>query len=201
MIKGLTKYCLFFLFLFCGTLIYGQDTCKCRRSWITPRFVTLQYAGGIGNYVIGPGYYINKSGSLQLGILYGFTPKYKANTSINTLSLKFVATIFKIKIKDHYLAPIAGLGVSHIFGDGNKTFFRLPEVYPEDYYAPSSIRMHLNLGGKFRYNFKKKWFIHGVELYVETTTNDLYLKYYYSYKAIKINQIFTMDIGVNIYID
>jgi len=45
---------------------------------------------------------------------------------------------------------------------------------------------------------KQKYFVQAVELYLETTTNDLYVHYYVNYDPIKLTDIFSMAIGINI---
>jgi hypothetical protein len=191
-------FLVFFYVLF--NQLIAQDTCECKRDWAKPRSISFQYAGGIGNYVVGPGYNLNKSGSLQLAVLYGFTPKYKANTSIHTLSIKFDVSPYQYTFGKNNISPTAGIGLSQVFGDGSKTFFRLPEVYPDGYYAPSSIRFHFNFGGRYKRNFEQWGFVKALEFYIETTTNDLYLKYYFSYTPIHFRQIFSMALGLKVYI-
>ena len=176
----------------------AQESPKCR-NWIIPKYLNLQYSGGIGNYVIGAGYILNKSQRLRLIIQYGFTPQYTANSNLHTSSLRFTYNPVMIKIyKEFSVAPTASLGVSRVFADGPGTFTRLPSYYPDGYYAPNAFRTHLSLGGVFRYDMSPKSFLQAIELYLETTTNDLYVKYYLNYDAIKITDIFSMAIGVNI---
>ena len=66
-------------FILTNVMLVAQDQEEKRRNWIVPSFINTQYAGGIGNYIIGAGYFLNKSQSLRLIIQYGFTPKYKTN--------------------------------------------------------------------------------------------------------------------------
>ena len=171
---------------------------KCR-NWIIPKYLNIQYSGGVGNYVIGAGYILNKSQSLRLIIQYGLTPKYVAKYRLHTSSLKFTYNPVRIKIYNELsIAPTVSLGMSRVFADGPGTFTRLPSYYPDGYYAPNAFRAHFSLGGVLRYDLKQKYFVQAVELYLETTTNDLYVHYYVNYDPIKLTDIFSMAIGINI---
>lgn len=186
-------------FLFLGSHIIAQDTtCECR-NWIIPRYLNLQYSGGVGNYVIGAGYTLNKSQSLRLVLQYGFTPKYKANVTLHTSSLKFSYYPLRIRLwKDLSILPDIAIGISRVFADGSGTFTRLPSYYPDGYYAPNAFRYHFNLGAMLRYDLPSRYFVKAVEIYLETTTNDLYIHYYLNYDPIKLSDIFSMCIGANI---
>lgn len=170
------------------------------RNWIIPRYLNLQFAGGIGQYVIGAGYTLNKAKNLHLSFQYGFTPKHESKRNLHTTAVKFSYLPFEIDIyKGLKVHPSIGVGISRVFADGPGTFTRLPEYYPDGYYAPNAFRGHLNLGAVFKYQFNEKYFIKALEWYVETTTNDLYILYYVSYDPFHFYNIFSMALGVNIY--
>lgn len=194
-----SKPIVFFLLLLASLHLFGQEEDCRQRNWIIPRYLNLQYSGGIGTYVIGAGYTLNKSQSLRLVFLYGFTPESKANLYLHNLSFKFTYHPVWIKVyKDFSLSPTTSLGASYIFADGPGTFAKLPSYYPDDYYAPNAFRAHFSLGGVGRYDLDEKYFVRAIELYIETTTNDLYVKYFIKYDALKLTDIFSMAIGVNI---
>jgi hypothetical protein len=179
--------------------IIAQNKDEKKKNWIVPTFINLQYAGGIGNYIVGAGYFLNKSESLRLMIQYGFTPKYKTKKNLHTSTISFNALPWKYKPKENIaLIPLVGIAVSRVFADGPGTFTRLPSHYPDGYYTPNAFRAHFNIGGTFQYRFKKQSGIRALEFYILTTTNDLYLKYFFKYKPIKINDIFSMAFGINI---
>ena len=177
----------------------AQDEGRDCRNWIIPKYLNLQYSGGVGNYVIGAGYILNQVQSLRLIFQYGFTPRYKAENTLHTSGIKF--SYYPVKFKlfgDFSVIPDVSIGISRVFADGAGTFTRLPSYYPEGYYAPNAFRFHFSLGGVFRYDLKTENFVQALELYVETTTNDLYIQYYMNYEPIKLTDIFSMAIGVNI---
>jgi len=170
-----------------------------KRNWIIPAYLNLQYAGGVGNYIIGAGYTLNKSQSLRFAFQYGFTPKYKSKKNLHITSLKFSYLPTDIKIYKNISAmPSISAGVSRIFADGPGTFTRLPSYYPEGYYSPNAFRFHLSLGANFKYRFTNPRNIKALEFYIETTTNDLYMKYYINYRKVHLTNIFTMALGINI---
>lgn len=193
-----TKVILFAIFF--PVCILAQNNSEDKRNWIIPTFVNFQYAGGVGQYIIGGGYDLNKSKNLRMLIQYGFVPKKRSKKNLHITCLRFNYLPFDFKLyKDFRFKPTIGLGISHIFPDGPGTFIRLPSHYPEGYYAPNAFRLHFNLGGVYEYHFQKEFFIENLEFYIETTTNDLYLKYFYKYEPIKIVHIFSMAFGINIY--
>ena len=182
-------------FLFAG----AQDNSQKCRNWIIPKYLNLQYADGKGFDLTAIQTRMNKSQSLRMIIQYGFTPEYKAKYRLHTSSLKLTYDPVRIKIYNELsIAPTVSLGVSWVFADGPGTFTRLPSYYPKGYYAPNAFRAHFSLGGIFRYDLKPKYFVQAVELYLETTTNDLYVHYYLNYDPIKLTDIFSMAIGINI---
>ena len=194
-----SKILIVFIFLLVWSYSEAQDKGRNCRNWIIPKYLNLQYSGGVGNYVIGAGYILNQAQSLRLIFQYGFTPKYKAENTLHTSGIKFSYYPVQLKLfNDFSIIPDVSLGISKVFSDGPGTFTRLPSYYPDGYYAPNAFRFHFNLGGVFRYDLDPKHFIKAIELYIETTTNDLYVSYYFKYEPIKITDIFSMAIGVNI---
>jgi len=199
-----TRLYLLFLAAFLLTLssisYAGDSTEVKKKDWLIPDFLTFQYAGNIGAYVAGAGYKINKD-IYYLNVMYGFTSKHKAESSIHTICLMNTFNIkeFNFKAKNAII-PFAGLGISINIGDGEDTFVRLPKQFPEGYYAPNAIRVNLNFGIKYRRNLNREKRIKALEFYIYTTTNDLYLKYYVNYRNVYFRDIFTMALGMNIFL-
>ena len=191
-------YIITLLFAFQIT-VNAQDKEAKKRNWIIPTYLNFQYAGGIGNYIIGAGYILNKSQSLRFAFQYGFTPKYRSKRNLHIASIKFNYLPVDFKIYKNISAmPSISAGVSRIFADGPGTFTRLPSYYPEGYYSPNAFRFHLSLGADFKYSFTNPGTIKALEFYIETTTNDLYMKYYFNYSRLHLTKIFTMALGINI---
>lgn len=169
------------------------------RNWIIPAYVNFQYAGGIGNYIIGGGYTLNKSQSIRLALKYGFVPKFKSKKNLHISTIEFCFLPVKVQVDDRITAmPKITLAVSRVFADGPGTFTRLPSYYPEGYYAPNAFRFHFSLGITGRYQLNKKYKVKALEFYAETTTNDLYMRNYYSYTDLHFTNMFTMALGVNV---
>lgn len=181
--------------------VYAQEEKTKKRNWIIPAYANLQYAGGVGNYIIGAGYTLNKPQSLRLAFQYGYTPKFKTNNHLHVASLKFSYLPIELNLYKNISAmPVISAGISKVFADGPGTFSRLPSYYPDGYYAPNANRYHFSLGANFKYKFKKQGIVKALEFYAETTTNDLYIKYFYKYNKIHITRAFTLALGINILI-
>lgn len=187
------------IFVVLGSNLSAQDEHKKKRSWIIPSHVIAQYAGGVGTYIIGAGYVLNKSQSLRLKFQYGFTPKFKTKKNLHSTSTFFSYLPANILIyKKISVMPQLRLGWSRAFADGPGTFTRLPSYFPDGYYAPNAFRFHFNMGANFKYDLKKGSMVKAMEFYIETTTNDLYVKYFFNYSKVHLNHIFTMALGINI---
>ncbi len=181
------------------TIINNKVYTQKQRSWIIPAYVNLQYAGGIGNYIIGAGYTLNKSQSLRFALKYGFTPKYRSNKNLHISTVEFCYLPVDIPVQSNIsIMPKITTAVSRVFADGPGTFTRLPSYYPEGYYAPNAFRFHFSLGITGHYQLKQKYKVKAIEFYIETTTNDLYLKYYFNYSGLQLTNVFTMALGANI---
>lgn len=170
-----------------------------KRNWIIPAYVNLQYAGGIGNYIIGGGYTLNKAQSIRFALKYGFVPKFKSEKNLHISTIEFCFLPVKVKVEDRVsVMPRITLAVSRVFADGPGTFTRLPSYYPEGYYAPNAFRFHFSLGVTGRYQLNKKNKVKALEFYIETTTNDLYMRNYFCYADLHFTNMFTMALGVNV---
>jgi len=179
--------------------LVGQEEKVKKMDWLIPAYINLQYAGGVGNYIIGAGYTLNKVQSLRLAFQYGYTPKYKTNHNLHVGSVKLSYLPVDVRVYKNISAmPILSGGLSKVFADGSGTFARLPSYYPDGYYAPNAYRFNFSLGANFKYKMNKPSKISALEFYVETTTNDLYMKYFFKYDRIRITHVFTMALGLNI---
>lgn len=199
----MNKYKRFVLFI--GLLLIisshsqAQDTIIRYKKVLIPNYINLQYAGNYGAYILGGGYYLNKKHTLQMVLGYGYSSKHKADQRMRNVFVKgiYVPKTWDLK-KDWSFSVQTGITISRQFSGGANIFNRLPKTYPEGYYAPNAYRLHLNFGVKIRKNIGDDFFIKAIEFYAETTTNDLYLKYYFNYDKIGFNDIFSMAFGVNL---
>lgn len=132
-----------------STIAGSQTVEKQQKHFLTPDYLIFNYAGNIGNYGIGGGYVLNNMQSLQLGLLYGFTPKYKVAVAIHTISARgiYLPAAFELK---HGLtfSPQISAGISYNTAVGKNTWITQPSVFPKGYYSPTAFRIHAGFGGK-----------------------------------------------------
>lgn len=179
----------------------AQDTIIRYKRVLVPNYVNFQYAGNYGAYILGAGYYLNQKHTLELVAGYGYTSKHKADKRIHNVFVKgiVVPATFDLN-KGWLLAPQMGVTLSSQFSGAGNTFVLLPKTFPDGYYAPNAIRVHLNLGVRVRKQLKDYTFIKAIDFYVETTTNDLYVSYLIKSREVQFRNIFSMALGINIII-
>lgn len=178
---------------------HSQDTIIRYKKPIVPNYVNFQYAGNYGAYIVGAGYYLNKKQNIELNLGFGYSSKHKAAYRIYNVFAKGIYLPHTWKAKHKWsFSPQLGLTISRQFSGGANTFTRLPKTYPEGYYAPNAFRVHFNLGGRVRKDFGDDSFVKALEFYAETTTNDLYFKYYVKSSEVSLTSIFSMALGMNI---
>ena len=105
-------------------------------------YVKAQFAGDLGLISIGIGeeFFNNK---LSVDFNYGYTPNFLNGVRVHTFAIKHA-----IHLKEHY---ISGVNAGCYFGNvinyniTSNTYAKLPEYYPEGYYAifTFSIRFFL----------------------------------------------------------
>ena len=177
----------------------SQDTIIRYKKAIIPDYVNFQYAGNVGAYVIGAGYYMNQKKTIEFVLSYGFTTAHKAAKEIHNIAVKaiFIPITWDLK-QGWFLSAQTGIGLSRQFPAGTNSFTTLPKTFPEGYYAPNAYRGHLNIGGKIRKEISKESFIKAIDFYAETTTNDQYLMYLFKSNKVGINDIFSLALGLNL---
>lgn len=195
--------CILFTFLFLSFSVdtVAQDTIIRYKKVIVPNYLNFQYAGNYGAYILGGGYYLNKKHTLELVVGYGYTSKHKAAIRIHNVFVKGIYIPFTWKLnRNWFISPQTGITISRQFSGGTNTFTRLPKTYPDGYYAPNAFRIHFNFGFKVRKWLSEENFIKAVEFYAETTTNDMYVTYLIKSTEVKLRNIFSMALGINLII-
>lgn len=180
------------------TNVFANDTTLIKvKEWYIPDYVKVQFAGNIGLFSVGFGYqFLNNH--LSSEILYGYVPASISKAEvIHTITLKNTFSILNKEIKAITLSPIAGFTAS--FETGNNSFLKLPNKYPEGYYRTNAFHFTLFIGAKAHKNFVNQKIMKGVDLYFEFGSVDTYLWYAVLSKEVKINQIFSSAIGINLY--
>jgi hypothetical protein len=190
----------FFLFLtLIGQRVQAQADDSTRASrWYVPHYVPLQFAGNIGLFALGLGYTSNHD-NYNVSFLYGYAPASVAGTEIHTVTARNIFPITRYALKNsRTLIPYLGIGVTVEVG-GN-AFFRMPAHYPEGYYDfPKNVHVIAYGGAKLRHLFHEDFKpLQGVEFFVEAGTVDIYLWYKTMSKQIRLNEIFSLALGVNL---
>ncbi len=191
-----TFFLLFANLIFINVLANDTTLVK-TKIWYIPDYAKVQFAGNIGLLSVGFGYQILNN-HLNSEILYGYVPASTSKTEkIHTITLKNTFPIINKKINEITFSPITGFTAS--FETGNNSFLRLPDKYPKDYYSTNAFHFTFFLGARIHKNFINPKLLNGAELYFELGTVDTYLWYAIISKQVKINQIVSSAIGINLY--
>ncbi len=170
---------------------------KRRNHRLLPHFASLQFAGNIGFLSAGLGV-ISKNDKYHLGFLYGYSPASISGVRIQTLTAKHTFHLWRFTPRqDIILLPYAGLGVS--FDLDSRAFFTLPDNMPSGYYNfPKSVHAIAFAGVKYRRLLPSRKILSSVEFFIEATTVDAYVWYKYKSKEVKMNDILSLALGLNL---
>ena len=143
-----------------------------RHQWYVPHYVPAQFAGNIGLFSLGVGYSSNHD-NYHINFLYGYVPSSVAGTEIHTITAK---NIFPL------------------------TRYGMPSHYPEGYYDfPKNVHVIAYGGARLQHLFQEDFkLLRGMEFYCEAGTVDIYLWYKAMSNHIRLNQIFSVALGVNL---
>ena len=180
--------------------VSGQEI-KQKKRGIIPDYISTQFAGNIGAGSIGVGYYLNKVRNLSSDFIYGYSPSYRTSVDLHNLvtRINYKPAVFDLSEK-WSLRPLTSFAISMQINDNGRTFKRLPPTYPKDYYRPTAFRFHFDLGVASRYCFEQHTLIKAIEFYVTTTTNDLYVYYFFKSKEMTLFDSFSMAIGFTVFL-
>lgn len=153
----------------------AQDSVSLKRhhKWYIPDSFVLQYAGSIGFLSAGGGYDIfHKKASVDL--LFGYLPGTIGGHDLETITLKFTASPWKIRAGKTTIYPFS-TGTYFTYTMGGRYSSDLPSWYPDGYYWWSeAVRANIFIGGKVRHKIHDSvW-----EGYYEIGTNELKLVSY-----------------------
>lgn len=196
--KKITGFHLILVFFLMFELSFAQT----RSSWtvFVPDFAIANFAGFKGKYAFGAGYNLNRRHSLQLGILYGFTPKSDLPDLASTYTARgiYFPKVYQFG-SGFAFSPQVAVDLSYTIAMNKNTWISLPQHFPHNYYSSTAIRVHLGIGGNISYHTGEKYIFKKIDFYAETTTNDLYAKYFLRYRNLSVPDIFTLGIGMNLW--
>ncbi|HPE43829.1 MAG TPA: hypothetical protein PKV88_07085 [Bacteroidales bacterium] len=178
-------------------LLGGKAFAQEKSRGIIPDYINLQFAGNIGALSAGAGYYLNPANSLALDAIYGFSPAYRTGKAIHNIVVRLNYSPYNIGLNDALnLKPFASLAISRQIADGDRTFERLPKNFPEGYYAPNAFRLHFDLGLSLHKKFAPEKRVRGMEFYLATTTNEMYVTYFINSREVGLGDIFSLTLGI-----
>lgn len=169
------------------------------QSRFIPNQVTVQRGGGIGWLSVGLGYK-NQSDKLNISLLYGYVPPNKGGR-LDIFTLKAGYNPFNVKLyKGIAWRPINP--VAFVSYTTNKYFYTSwpGSRYPDDYYWWSSaFRVNVGFQTSVAFNLPAKACGRSVSMYVEMSTNDLYISSYMSNrKYLSLYDISVLSAGVKL---
>src|SRR5688500_11968428 len=102
-------------------------------KWYVPDFLVAQYAGSIGFISGGFGYdVLKKKGKLDL--LGGYVPAFTGSAPMETITLKFTASLIKVYLNPRFVIHPLNTGLYFCYTPGVEFSSNLPAWYPEGYY-------------------------------------------------------------------
>jgi len=165
-----------------------------------PKYVKLQYAGGIGFMSIGVGYTLFKN-RLDVTMFYGYVPKVFSITNLHSISLQLTGKLLKFDINENIqILPLNfGWYAHHTFGE--EFWITLPDKYSKGYYWWSPGRnAGIFIGGEIKTKlFASKMPASGTAFYARIGSRGLYLASKFGNSSIPLKDILELGFGIAIY--
>jgi hypothetical protein len=182
-----------FIFHFSSNAFAGPaDTSNSKRN-IIPSTIHFQFAGFIGMFSGGAGYYFLNE-RVNTSLFYGYVPERYATSAIHTLALKTTLQIFKLN-KPSFITPALYGGFTFNCEVSKHSFIILPDYYPKGYYGTQAIHFTFLGGLKARIPLSNKF---ALEPYAELGTLDSYLWYGISQNTLDADDLVKLALGVNL---
>ena len=201
-----TNYKIFIVLVLALTLSinsFGQkkeqnDTSKYKI--FLPKYIKLQYAGGIGFMSVGVGYTFIKN-RLDVTMFYGYVPKVFSITDLHSISLQLTGKLLKFDINENIqILPLNfGWYAHHTFG--SEFWITLPDKYSKGYYWWSPGRnAGIFIGGEIKTKlFASKMPASGTAFYARIGSRGLYLASKFGNSSIPLKDILELGFGIAIY--
>lgn len=178
-----------------GQIQYSDST----KNWYIPTHAVAQFAGGFGFLSAGTGYDFFED-RLSFDISFGYLPESIGGISITSLNSKTTYKPWHKVLKEPNITftPVNFSALTmHAFGE-QYTKFRKSGDYPQGYYWwPNSTRVGIAIGQSYFINSINK--IRALELFWNTSTDDLLLYSFFENKVVKRRHIYSFDFGVKVY--
>ncbi len=175
-----------------------HDTLKYKK--FLPKYIKLQYAGGIGIITVGAGYTFFKN-RLDVSLFYGYIPKLSFDNELHSISLQVTGKLLKYNLtEDIQILPLnIGWYAHHTFG--SEFWLTLPDRYSSGYYWWSPGRnAGIFIGGEIKTKFlANKTPASGTSFYVRMGSHGLYLASKWGNSSIPFTDILELGFGIAIY--
>jgi hypothetical protein len=195
----------FFILFFAGLLLLGRPTAVAQdsakvvtRKWYVPDVAVAQYAGSIGFLSVGAGYSIFKD-KAYVDFLFGYVlPSQAGGESLETLTLKFTAAPWKIRLGERTEVRPLTIGTFFNYTMGRQYSSDLPGWYPSGYYWWSeAVRVNVFIGGSVSRTTTRWKSVRRASLYYELGTNEIkFVSYVQNTGYLNIWQILHAGVGV-----
>lgn len=162
-----------------------------------PEQVKLQFAGSMGLFSLGSGWYYGKHTQWETDLFIGFIPRIDDIKGHITITLKQTYTPFHFKLDKNFIyEPLTGGAyINKIFGP----YFwnKLPDKYPKNYYFwATNTRFHVFLGQALSFRLGNVQPESNLSFFYELNTNDLYIISAIGNRTIKLNDIVGLSFGL-----
>ena len=186
-----------FASLFFLTSFANEPTLQTAEKWYLPDFVKVQFAGNVGFFSVGFGYSVLRH-RLYTELLYGYVPASISKAKdIHTITQKNTFHFFDVSFHGITVSPL--IGFTYIFETGNSSFVTLPDKYPENYYRTNAFHFTFYTGARISMKLRGQM-IKRVDLYCEAGTVDTYLGYALMSKEVRLHQITSLALGINLFL-
>lgn len=179
--------------------VHERKLARYQRDWnkLMPKQSKLQFAGSMGMFSIGPGWFYGKKNQWETDWFIGFIPEIDEIQGHVTTTIKQTYTPFRFQLNDRFwFEPMTtGIYINKIFGQ--YFWSKLPEKYPKNYYFWAvNTRFNVFLGQSFSFQLGEKTLGKELSFFYEFNTNDLYLISAFGNKTIGIKDIIGLSFGI-----
>ena len=164
---------------------------------LMPKQVKLQFAGSMGMFSLGSGWYYGKNTHWETDLFVGFIPRIEDIKGHITITLKQTYSPFRLKLNEviAYEPLTGGAYINKIFGP----YFwnKLPERYPKNYYFwATNMRFNVFVGQAVSFKAGDHFTGSNWSFFYEINTNDLYVISAIGNRAIKLTDIVNLSFGL-----
>ncbi|TRW27590.1 hypothetical protein FMM05_00480 [Flavobacterium zepuense] len=157
-----------------------ERTKQYRSVWdsFIPKYVKLQYAGGMGFLAIGSGWDYGNKKQWESDFLIGWLPRYTGKQSQLVFTIKQNYIPWSLHINGKVILRPLHTGLYITSTMGRDYWIKEPDSYPDSYYGFSTrLRINAFIGQQLTFLFRqeKPLLAKSITCYYEISSNDLYI--------------------------